>query len=55
MQIIQHVKMGKIKKNRRSNCQRSICLENLKAQFASKEITLGRYLEGLSLLIAKKN
>ena len=30
------------------------CLENLAAQFTKKQITLGRYLEGLSLLVAKK-
>jgi hypothetical protein len=53
-QTIQHVKMGKIKKMGKKTCQLQACLENLAAQFAKKEIALGRYLEGLSLLVAKK-
>jgi hypothetical protein len=38
----------------KNTCQLQQCLENLAAQFAKKEITLGRYVGGLSLLVAKK-
>jgi hypothetical protein len=46
--------MGKMKKMGKNTCQLQGCLENLAAQFAKKQITLNRYVEGLSLLVAKK-
>jgi hypothetical protein len=46
--------MGKIKKMEKNTCRLQECLENLAAQFTKKQITLGRDLEGLSLLVAKK-
>lgn len=53
-QIVQHVKMGKKKKFLKKNCQNQECLDNLKHKFLDKNITLSQYLEGLSLLAAKK-
>ena len=46
--------MGKMKNMGKNTCQLQGCLENLGDQFAKKQITLGRYVEGLSLLIAKR-
>jgi hypothetical protein len=53
-QTVQHVKMGKILKISKHTSQMQKCLENLADQFNKKQITLGRYLEGLSLLVARK-
>jgi hypothetical protein len=37
-----------------NTCHLQECLENLAAQFTKKQFTLGRYLEGISVLVAKK-
>jgi hypothetical protein len=38
----------------KNTCRLQKCLENLAFQFAKKQITLGRYVEGLLLFVAKK-
>ena len=53
-QLVQHVKMGKIKKISKKTIQKQECLQNLNGQFNRNEITLNGYLDGLSLLVAKK-
>jgi hypothetical protein len=47
-QTVGHVKMEN------NTCHLQECLENLAAQFTKKQFTLGRYLEGISVLVAKK-
>jgi len=38
----------------KKNCRMQECLENLVTQFSKKEITIMGYLEGRSVLVAKK-
>ncbi|CAF1674122.1 unnamed protein product [Adineta ricciae] len=53
-QNVQHVKMGKKKKIAKKTCAIQECLATLAHRYRKKEITLIDYLDGLSLLVAKK-
>ena len=53
-QLVQHVKMGKKKLCSKKTCHMQECIENLADRFEKKTISLVKYMEGLSLLVAKK-
>ena len=53
-QNVQHVKMGKKKKIAKKTCAIQECLEKFGQRYRKKEITFVDYLDGLSLLVAKK-
>lgn len=52
-QLAQHVKMGKKKLIYNKTLYMQECLDNLTDQYEKKQITLTKYMEGLSLIVAK--
>jgi hypothetical protein len=54
-QLVQHVKMGKKKLRSKRTCHIQECLDNLTDRYEKIKINLVQYMEGLSLLVAKKH
>lgn len=53
-QHVQHVQMGKKKVCGKRTCSMQECLETLADRFKKQQIDLSDYIQGLSLLVAKK-